>query len=223
MTTNNLYKSKYATNSSAVYVSDNMSAKMAGVPAISTSVALNPICQARANDPDSICAHCFAMATVARYTKLGEHLAENTAVLTSEVLPLEELPRFGYNVGMVRFEAFGDLNNVTQVINYFNIALVSPHVHFALWTKNPKLIALAIEAGAVKPENLTIIYSSPKLNTPARDVIARYPFIDKVFTVYDKETIAREGIAINCGARSCAGCGLCYFDKTITEVREQLK
>lgn len=218
-----VYKSKFAVNPSRVYVSDNMSAKMAGVPAISTSVALNPICQARAKNPDSICAHCFAIATVARYTKLGEHLAENTEVLTAEVLPLEELPKFGFNVGMVRFEAFGDLNNVTQVINYFNIARVNSHVHFALWTKNPKLIAVAIEAGAVKPANLNIIYSSPMLNAPALDIFERFAFVDKVFTVYDGATIEREDIAINCGARSCAGCGLCYFDKVVKIVNEKLK
>lgn len=218
-----VYKSKFAVNPSRVYVSDNMTAKMAGVPAISTSVALNPICQARAKDPNSICAHCFAIATVARYTKLGEHLAENTEVLTAEVLPLEELPKFGFTVGMVRLEAFGDLNNTTQVVNYFNIARVNPHVHFALWTKNPHLVAAVIEVGAEKPANLNIIYSSPKLNTPALDIFARYPFIDKVFTVYDKATIARDNIAINCGARSCAGCGLCYFDKLVKVVNEQLK
>lgn len=216
-------KSKFACNDSIVYVSDNMSGKMSGFPSISTSVALNPICQARAKDPNSICAHCFAQATVNRYTALAKNLEYNTRVLTACVLPLETLPRFTYAVNMCRFESFGDLNNVIQVINYFNIAKVNKHVHFALWSKNPKLIALAIEQGNAKPENLNIIYSSPILNTESSDVFARYPFIDKVFTVYDKQTIAKENITINCGARACAGCGLCYFDKTIKEVREQLK
>lgn len=223
-----LYKSKFASNESVVYVSDNMSGKMSGFPSISTSVALNPICQARAKDPDSICAHCFAMSTVARYTALGVHLAENTTVLCKDVLPIELLPRFTFAVNMCRFESFGDLNNVTQVINYFNIARVNSHVHFALWTKNPKLIALALvclkgTGNPGKPENLNIIYSSPMLNTCAGDVFSRYPFIDKVFTVYDKQTIAKENITINCGARACASCGLCYFDKVVKIVNEQLK
>lgn len=220
---NKTFKSKYAINKSIVYVSDNMSGKMQGVPAISTSVALNPICRERAKDPESICAHCFAKATIERYSRLGEHLAENTAVLTASVLNDSDLPRFGYNVGMVRFEAFGDLNNTTQVANYFNIARNSAHVHFALWTKNPIIIKWAIESGAIKPDNLIIIYSSPKLNKPALDIFERFPFVDKVFTVYDKQTIAKENIAINCGARSCAGCGLCYFDKAVKIVNEQLK
>ena len=218
-----LYKSKFASNESVVYVSDNMSGKMSGFPSISTSVALNPICQARAKNPDSICHHCFAMSTVARYTALGVHLAENTTVLCKDILPLELLPKFSFAVNMCRFESFGDLNNITQVINYFNIAKVNAHVHFALWTKNPKLVALAIEQGNAKPENLNIIYSSPMLNTCADDIFTRYPFIDKVFTVYDKQTIARENITINCGARACASCGLCYFDKVVKIVREQLK
>ena len=53
----NYRKSKFACNDSIVYVSDNMSGKMSGFPSISTSVALNPICQARAKDKNSICYH----------------------------------------------------------------------------------------------------------------------------------------------------------------------
>ena len=215
-------KSKFAVNYSPIIVSDNMTAKMFGFPSISTSVALNPICQARAKDKDSICSHCFAMSTVARYTALGRNLAHNTDVLTKEILPLESLPKFNRATVMCRFESFGDLNNATQVINYFNICKVNPHINFALWSKNPKLIALALES-VEKPENITIIYSSPKLNECASDIFARYAFIDKVFTVYDSKTIEEQNININCGARSCASCGLCYFDKTIKFVSEKLK
>lgn len=217
-----LYKSKYTQKPCIVYVSDNMSGKMSGIPCISTSVALNPICAARAKNPDSICAHCFAAATVARYTKLGEHLAENTATLTAP-LREEDIPLFNYTVNMVRFEAFGDTNNATQAANYFKIAAANPCVRFAVWTKNPKHYELAIAGGAVKPPNLIIVYSSPLLNKPETSVFERYPFIDKVFTVYDKKTIAEKNIIINCGARSCGSCGLCYFDRAIKEVNEQLK
>ena len=221
----NTYKSKFTLNESPVYVSDNLTAKMDGIPAISTSVILNPYCQQRAKNPDTICAHCFAIATVNRYSALSKHLEENTAVLTGRILEPSELPVFGYNVGMVRFEAFGDLSNAIQAINYFNIANASKHVHFALWTKNPRFIADAIKQGYEKPENLQIVYSSPMLNEKvnADKLMKIYPFIDKVFTVYDKATIAKENIDINCGGRSCKGCGTCYFDKLVKEIREQLK
>ena len=200
-----------------------MTGKMRGVPAISTSVALNPICKQRAKDPNSICAKCFAAATVKRYGGLRENLKHNTSVLTQEVLPLDDLPQFTFAVNMVRLEAFGDLNNVIQVRNYFNICRKNPHVHFALWTKNPHLIAIAINDGFSKPDNLVIVYSSPLLNVPVITIFARYDFVDKVFTVYDKATIAEQNININCGAKSCASCGLCYFDKKVKYINEQLK
>jgi hypothetical protein len=109
------------------------------------------------------------------------------------------------------------------VINYFNIAKYNPHTHFALWTKNARFIKKAIEAGHEKPENLNIIYSSLFVNDP-QDVakIRRiYPFIDKVFTVYDVETSA--GVKINCGAKSCLKCRLCYEKNDIEIINETIK
>ena len=216
--------SKYAVNPSPVYVSDNMSAKMEGIPAISTNCVCNARCMKRAENPASICSHCFAVGTVNRYSALSEHLTENTELLTSRVLDDEELPKFGYNVGMLRFEAFGDLVNETQAINYLNIARKSSHVHAAIWTKNPDILQKAVDEVG-KPDNLQIIYSSPIINSPVtlETIKKRFPCVDKVFTVYDKATIAAQKIDINCGGRSCKACGLCYFDKTVTEIKEQLK
>lgn len=77
--------------------------------------------------------------------------------------------------------------------------------------------AIAIDG---KPENMTIIQSSLKLDQ------AEQPygeFVDKVFTVYRPATIDAENIEINCGARDCATCRRCYFDKTIKDIREKLK
>ena len=53
-------RSKFAMNYSPVIVSDNMSGKMYGIPAVSTSVLDNPICQKRREQKDSICFKCFA-------------------------------------------------------------------------------------------------------------------------------------------------------------------
>ena len=46
--------------------------KMSGVISISTSVALNTRCPARAKDPDSICHFCFAAAMLEQYSDLGK-------------------------------------------------------------------------------------------------------------------------------------------------------
>ena len=214
-------KSIFTTNESPVYISDHMSGKMQGIAAISTSVLLNALCKIRAEVEGSICEKCFAMNTVRRYHALEGHLEENTKVLTERVLDVWELPKFKYSCGMVRFEAFGDLNNVTQAINYLNIAYANPRQAFALWTKNPHILKLAIDEVG-KPENIMLIYSSPLINCE-RDIFKMYPFFDKVFTVFSKDFIKEHGIEINCGARSCGSCGLCYFDRSIQFVREVLK
>ena len=60
-------------------------------------------------------------------------------------------------------------------------------MHFALWTKNPWIIEDAFDASERKPSNLQIIYSSPCINDQADP---GYDFIDKIFTVYDKNNNA---------------------------------
>ena len=199
--------------------------KMTGVISISTSVALNARCQVRAKDPKSICAHCFAAAMLDYYSDLGKKLANNTELLTSRELTPAEIPVINADKWpLLRFESFGDLNNVIQVYNYFLIAAVNHKQRAALWTKNSDIIAEAMRVyGIEKPKNLVIIYSSPKVNKPAAEIPEKYDFIDKVFTVYDPEYIESCSVKINCGARDCKKCGRCYTKRTGAAVSEKLK
>ena len=192
---------------SPVYVSTHMTGKMEGIPAISTAVTLNPVCAARAKVPGSICAHCYAGATLARYSALRGHLEDNFRVLNSRDLLPEELPRICSDV--CRLEAFGDLASVVQARNYLRIAYANPWCTFTLFTKNPEFVARALD-DLGRPDNIIFIYSSPDLNRPTGDILDAFPFFDHVFTVYDAATIARDNIAINCGARSCRTCMRCY-------------
>ncbi len=211
-------KSKYCVNESPVHVSDSMSGKMSGIPSISTSCLLNPICQKRMQDKTSICAHCFAEATLRRYSDAGKAMERNYNLLTSSVLPLELLPIFA-NVAIVRIESFGDVANVTQAINYINICRVNPSVTFAWWTKNAAIVKKAFDEVG-KPENVVMIESSEKLNHK-KELSNKY--MDKVFTVYDEKTIKAENIDINCGARCCATCRNCYCKNSAAVVSEKLK
>ena len=215
------FNSKFTTNSSSVYISDNMSGKMSGVPAISTNNLLNPFCNARKNNPDYICNKCFADKTVNRYSALRDNLTANYLTLTGSVLPFDELPIFG-NVSFVRLEAFGDLANVTQAINYINIAYKNPSVTFTIWTKNYNILDQAITAYG-KPDNLICILSSIKLNQ-IDAAYKKYSWIDHVFTVYTPGYIADNNVDINCGARSCVSCRRCY-DRSNKDffISEQLK
>lgn len=208
-----LFKSRYTSNLSPVHVSDYMSGKMTGIPSISTSCLENPICRARMENGESVCAHCFAAATLDRYTAAGVHAANNLRILTWQVLPLDLLPRFR-NVAIVRVESFGDVANVTQARNYLNICRVNPFITFAAWTKNASIWNEAIELDG-KPENLSLVYSSFKLNIPANPeeyfTAAGENHFDHIFTVFDKKTADFYGDGfINCGARDCATCRRCY-------------
>lgn len=192
--------------------------KMAGMVSISTSVTTNPRCARNAQIEGSICQKCYAAQMSKRYPAMNQPMIRNQEILTSEILPVDKVPLI--NAQYVRFESFGDLNNETQVANYFQMCYRNPDVNFAIWTKNPDIIANTLEYGWKKPENLNIIVSSLYVNKQAS---VHYDFVDRVFTVYDRETIEKQGIEINCGAKSCISCRLCYEKNNVRVINEKLK
>jgi len=204
----------------------NHTGKMAGMYSISTACTLNEYCLKRSKNPESICADCFAQTMFKNpwYKWTLKRCEHNTKVLTESVLDLEDLPLI--NAFAFRFESFGDIQNTMQVINYFNICRLNPRVTFALWTKNPFIIANAIREGHDKPENLIVIYSSPIKNKPVSlaKIQSVFPFVDKVFTVWTtKEKAAEHNVNINCGARACLKCLRCYTRGGDNEIAELLK
>lgn len=200
----------------------NHSGKMQGMASISTSVLLNKHCMERAKDEKCICHYCYANRMLNMYHGLETKLADNTELLTTAIISPAYMPRLNY--AWFRFEAFGDLNNETQVINYFNLCKANPQTRFTVWTKNPWIIQKAIELGYKKPANLTIIYSSPALNCRAENALNLYSFIDKIFTVWTKEYLANHPeIKINCGNKKCIECGICYRKNKIVFVDEVKK
>lgn len=196
--------------------------KMDLMQSISTSCLACGRCRKRAANPDTICSHCYAERSIKQYTNLGTALEHNTKVLTAKVLPKEELPTI--NCAFFRFEAFGDLNNTIQVINYFNICKKNPYVNFALWTKNPDFIDNAIKKGHEKPDNLQIVYSGV-FTDKVNKIPTKYAyFIDKIFNVFStEETAAACGKAANCGKKHCIDCLLCYTKNNVKEINELLK
>lgn len=203
---------------SGLHFTTKHSGKMEGMVSISTSVTTNERCQKNASIKGSICEKCFAAKQMKVFPSMEKPMVENQRILTSDILPFEKLPTI--NNLYFRFEAFGDLNNAVQVKNYFNICYKNPRVKFALWTKNPDYIAEAIQDGYEKPENLNIVLSSLFVNKERKNV---FPFVDKVFTVYDPDFIEAENININCGARNCFDCGLCYEKNGVQIINEKLK
>ena len=195
-----------------------MTGKMSGMASLSTSPLCNPNCMQRCKNNVAVCKSCYSIRMMKRYKALSDKLTRNTEFLTTTELQIEDVPFI--NTALFRFESFGDLVNALQVKNYFTICEANKRTQFALWTKNPWLIAEAMETyGIGKPENLVIIQSSVLLNTATAPA---YDFIDKVFTVYDKAHA--EEVEINCGARNCASCQRCYTKTSELEfVNELLK
>jgi hypothetical protein len=77
--------------------------------------------------------------------------------------------------------------------------------------------------------NLTLVFSSLFLNkkTSLEHLNLPTPFFEgqyKTFTVYTKKfLIEHPEVKINCGARACNKCRLCYLKNDTTEVSEILK
>lgn len=189
----------------------NHNDKMEHMASYSTNCQLCPTCKARHENGNYICSVCYSWKMITRFKALRDKLTRNTEHITSHILEDYEIPFL--NCAFFRFEAFGEIMNTTQVINYFKVAEKNGFCRFALWSKNPHIIAQAIEQGYEKPSNLNIIYSAEVINMTDSEALAKiapYDFIDAVFIVYTKAYAEEHNIIINCGFRKCVDCLRCY-------------
>lgn len=190
----------------------NHDAKMSGVISMSTYVGNNKYCVARCNNCNgAICQYCYAAALTGQRYYLKMKLIRIMAILTSVELSISDIPVINSELyPFFRFESFGDLNNTLQFKNYNLIAAVNTGINFTIWTKNPGIIQRCINDGLQLANNLIIGLSSLYLNTPEIEKAKKYSFIRFLFTVYDDQYIKEHNIVINCGARHCLSCGICY-------------
>lgn len=196
--------------------------KLRGMRSISTDPNGNKNCRRRRRCKNAVCGHCYAGRYTAYRATLTKHLERNAAVLTARLLREIETPLI--NDRYYRFESFGDLRNGTQLQNYFLIAERNPETQFALWTKNLPILRKVLRQGITKPKNLRILYSSPRLNVQAKVPEDLRPYIDHVFTVYDKEWLREHTTTeINCGKAECLRCLNCYGQNGPYYINEELK
>lgn len=191
-----------------------MTGKLEGFWSVSTSVLMNPICQQRAKDPDSICHHCYAATTASRYSELMQALETNYRILNDFLISEDSWKILSWPTsnGYGRVESFGDVASVTCARNYLRIINSHPNIKFGVWTKNVPLWirAFALEGG--KPKNMKFIVSSPYTNVKVEISEEWMPYVDHRFTVYTKEYAEENSIEINCGGRKCMTCMHCYFN-----------
>ena len=202
-----------------------MTGKLEDLYSLSTSVLMNPICQFRAKDEDSICKYCFAASTASRYSGLALMLETNTIILTKFLIPESVWGTLVWPTtnGDARMESFGDVMNVTQARNYLRIMRSHSWLHFAVWSKNEGIWYAAFKKEGGKPKNMKFIVSSPKLNVRVELPAYIIPYVDHVFTVYTKEYAEANGIEINCGGRKCITCRNCYKCGTAFYINELKK
>lgn len=202
-----------------------LTGKLTGFYAVSTSVLMNPICQARAKVDGSICKECYAANNVARYSQLCQALECNYEILNGFLI--DEIAWTALTIpttnGYSRIEAHGDVATVTCARNYIRIINSHSWIKFGVWTKNIDLWIKAFELEGGKPENMTFIVSSPFVNVVMDIPEYAKPFVDHVFTVYDPAYVEEHDITINCGARDCGACLRCYKGNTDYYINELLK
>lgn len=195
-------------------ITDEMSGKMAGMWSLNTSPETNPFCLSMREIKGVICQSCYSKKTERRWKNCHTAWVNNGNTLSQNDLKEDEIPIIK-GKDIFRFQAHGDLINVTHYLNLVRIAKANPEVTFVLWTKN---LAVVRAGGSVRESNLIYMYSTPKINELKPHIPKGF---DRVFTVYTRPFVKEHGIKINCGAKNCFKCRTCYTkggDKVINEL-----
>ena len=186
--------------------------------AISTSVLMNPICQARAKCAGCICKDCYAAEGASRFSGLSQALETNFLILNNFLLSEEALATVAVpsTNGAARVESHGDAATVKCAINHTRIVVSHRHLTWGLWSKNLDFYRQAFEAEG-KPDNMIFIASSPIVNEVMEIPDDCKWFVDKVMTIYEPEFAKEHNIQINCGTwnakdldHRCKLCMRCY-------------
>lgn len=185
----------------------HLSGKMDKVRALSTYAGQNSSCKAMMQNDKTVCSHCYAYKQVESgvYPNQRTCLERNGNALSSALLDI--VPNLSKQE-IFRFESHGDVINDIHARNYIRIAKANPTVKFAAWTKRPPIWECAIKEEG-KPSNLKLVFSSPMVNKKL-DVRTLFPFIDTIFTVYEKGVEAPHQIPCQCSKGSCNRCRFCY-------------
>lgn len=193
--------------------------KMEGMLSISTTSARNCFCQKMQGQEGTVCSKCYTNKGFLKTVVNSKKLNKNYEILTSQDVEWKKVKDIylinGYR--FIRIEAFGELANLKQLENYYNLAKAFPKKRFTIWTKR---IDLLEKSTLEKPKNLTLILSSLKIDMKQEH---KLDVIDKVFTVFTKEGAETQNEKINCGAKKCAECKICYTKNKVKFVNELLK
>ena len=195
-------------NCKLLSVSQGLTGKMTGMPAITSSMLCNEHCQRLSNIIGTVCEKCYTMKYLKSRPAVEKCYAENTELLTSSVIPIKQLPFI--NATMCRLETFGDIVNATHLQNYINLIKKNNHCMFSLFTKNYTVVFDYFKTHK-QPKNLSLVISSLLLDEPfGLEFLPEYLTNVKIFTVYSKQFAKGNNVTINCGKNRCVDCRRCY-------------
>ena len=195
-------------NCKLLSVSQGLTGKMTGMPAITSSMLCNEHCQKLSNIIGTVCEKCYTMKYLKSRPAVEKCYAENTELLTSSVIPIKQLPFI--NATMCRLETFGDIVNATHLQNYINLIKKNNHCMFSLFTKNYTVVFDYFKTHK-QPKNLSLVISSLLLDEPfGLEFLPEYLTNVKIFTVYSKQFAKGNNVTINCGKNRCVDCRRCY-------------
>ena len=194
-----------------------MTGSLDGFKAISTNTVTNDFCIKMNKAKDNvICSKCYSHTMLKGFRKNCQpSLQRNSDLLSTRVLEKDELPLI--LDAFFRFDAHGELINITNLINYVNIAKKNPHCSFGLWTKRKDLINRYFKDNDCPP-NLILIYSNPKIS----NILSKPPkhFHRTFNNVLEHEEVERQ----NCTGQQCKNCLLCYTPNNgVTTIVEKVK
>jgi hypothetical protein len=194
-----------------------MSGKLEGFLAISSNTTTNPYCITKNSKakPNNICGDCYSWAMLNSYRKnMTAALQYNSDLLSQSVLDYEDLPSL--LVSHIRFNAHGELINITHLTNLVNVAKKNPHCRCVLWTKRNDYVSKYFKLHK-KPDNFSMVYSNPIKSTIMRKVPKHF---DKTFNnVLTHEYLDEQ----NCTGQKCKDCMICYTENDTTVIVEKVK
>ena len=198
--------------------------KMEGMVSFSTTSARNSFCQKQQKTPGSVCQSCYTTKGFLKTVVNSKKLSGNYDLVTTQLVEWDKIEGIQQleNTKYIRLEAFGELENELQLRNYLALVKKFKKNNFALWTKRTDLLKKVFKTEK-KPKNLNILVSSVLVNSPTKLSPELQKVVDKVFTVYTKEEVNKNGININCGSKACLTCKLCYTKNKVSEINELLK
>lgn len=202
-----------------------LTGKLEDFTSVSSSVAENEICKARAKNCKSICSKCYASQSIEYRSNLKLALLINHIILNCFDISIEAWKTLSIASvnGKARIESHGDVASVTASDNMVKIVISHNWLYFGVWTKNHGFYYRTfLKYG--KPGNMSFIVSSDTVNVVVELPENIKPYVDHVFTVYDLKYVIKHNIEIQCGYHKCKNCLLCYTENNTTfYVNEILK